>query len=57
MTKGKRCISVIVSTAMIGTLFTGCGLTDKMTDKMTSMITDSTDVTETISKKIKMDQF
>ena len=53
MTKGKRCISVIVSTAMIGTLFTGCGLTDKMTDKMTSMITDSVDVTETISKKSK----
>lgn len=53
MTKGKRCISVIVSTAMIGTLFTGCGLADKMTDKMTSMITDSVDVTETISKKSK----
>lgn len=53
MIKGKRCISVILSAAMIGTFFSGCGLADKMTEKMSSVLTDAVDVTETISKKSK----
>lgn len=49
MTKGKRCISIIVSAVLTGTLFTGCGMTDKLMD----MVEENLDVTATISKNSK----
>lgn len=49
MMKAKRCISVIVSAVLTGTLLTGCS----MTDKLMSMVEDNVDITATISKNSK----
>lgn len=49
MIKGKRCISIIVSAVLAGTLFTGCGMTGKLMD----MVEENLDVTATISKNSK----